>query len=493
MHGEERQVEPDQLDPELPDPQTPGEHPSRHLREPIEHRRHHAEERAAEQHVVQVGDDPISVVDREVHRGRRRPDAVDPSDQEHRDEAEREQHGGFEAELPAPERGQPDEEQHARRDRDQLGRHAEERQLDGSGREHVMRPHAEGQRRDQQEREDHAPIAEDRLAREDRDDLGDDAPRSEDQHVHLRVAEEPEDVLPQDDDASSVRVEEARTELTVREHHDQCGREDGRREEHEERRREDAPREHGHPHHRHARCAHPQDRHDEVDRAQDRGGAYEHEAHDPQVLSRPELFRQRRVAGPPGCGRSAVGEESRQDRQAAGGEQPEGQGVDPGERHVEGADLQRHEEVPEPREQREDHEEDHQRPVQREELVVGVRGEDLRPRPGELGPHQQREDPCHGEEREAVDQVEQSDLLVIGRGQPVEEPAAFGLRREGRGRCLFHRHVVSSMLIRCLIPAPRRTIPTWRARGRRTGSSSGREASHRRAGSRSPGRSTSAT
>jgi hypothetical protein len=34
-----------------------------------------------------------------------------------------------------------------------------------------------------------------------------------------------------------------------------------------------------------------------------------------------------------------------------------------GERHVERADLQRHEVVPEPGEQREDHQEDHDRPV----------------------------------------------------------------------------------------------------------------------------------
>ena len=47
-------------------------------------------------------------------------------------------------------------------------------------------------------RVDHDRVAEERLAREDRDDLGDDAHRGQDQDVHLGVAEDPEQVLPEE-------------------------------------------------------------------------------------------------------------------------------------------------------------------------------------------------------------------------------------------------------------------------------------------------------
>ena len=49
-----------------------------------------------------------------------------------------------------------------------------------------------------EQREDHRAVAEDRLAREDRHDLGHDAERRQDQDVDLGMAEEPEQVLPQD-------------------------------------------------------------------------------------------------------------------------------------------------------------------------------------------------------------------------------------------------------------------------------------------------------
>src|ERR1041384_2854147 len=42
-------------------------------------------------------------------------------------------------------------------------------------------------------------------------------------------------------------------------------------------------------------------------------------------------------------------------------------------------------------------------------------------RPGEFGAHQQRHDPADQEEQERRDQVEMTDLLVIGGGQPVHD------------------------------------------------------------------------
>ena len=67
-------------------------------------------------------------------------------------------------------------------------------------------------------------VAEHRLAREDRDDLGDEAEHRQDQHVDLGVAEEPEEVLPEQRRAAGLGVEEVRAELAVEQQHDQRGR-----------------------------------------------------------------------------------------------------------------------------------------------------------------------------------------------------------------------------------------------------------------------------
>ena len=58
-------------------------------------------------------------------------------------------------------------------------------------------------------------IAEQRLARERGQDLGDDAHRRQDEDVHLRMAEQPEHVLPEQRVAARVRVEEVRVEQPV--------------------------------------------------------------------------------------------------------------------------------------------------------------------------------------------------------------------------------------------------------------------------------------
>ena len=66
-----------------------------------------------------------------------------------------------------------------------------------AGGEHVVDPDAEAEEGDRGDGVDHDRVAEERLAREDRDDLGDDAEGRQDQDVDLRVAEDPEEVLPE--------------------------------------------------------------------------------------------------------------------------------------------------------------------------------------------------------------------------------------------------------------------------------------------------------
>ena len=229
---------------------------------------------------------PVGVVDGEVHGRRCHPHAVDAADQEHGHEAQREQHGRLEADLPLPQCGQPDEEEHAGGDGDHFRGDAEEGELDRTGGEHVVGPHRERQRGDQDEREHHPLVPEQRLAREHRDDLADDPPGTKDQHVHLGMPEEPEDVLPVEWAPAVGRVEERRAEVTVGEQHQQAGGENGGGEHHQERGGQGGPAEDGHAHHAHPWRPHLEHGHDEVDRAQHRGHPHDQQAQDPQILAR---------------------------------------------------------------------------------------------------------------------------------------------------------------------------------------------------------------
>ena len=61
-------------------------------------------------------------------------------------------------------------------------------------------------------------------------------------------------------------------------------------------------------------------------------------------------------------------------------------------------------------------EEDHRRAVHREELVVRLRLDDVRVGLRQLGADDQRENASREEEREARCDVQDPDLLVVGRG-----------------------------------------------------------------------------
>ena len=98
------------------------------------------------------------------------------------------------------------------------------RQSDG---EHVVRPDEQGVETDRDRRERDRLVAEDRLPREDGDDLRDDAERRQDHHVDLGVAEEPEQVLVEDRVAALVGQEEVRAGLPVEQEERQGRADDG--------------------------------------------------------------------------------------------------------------------------------------------------------------------------------------------------------------------------------------------------------------------------
>ena len=110
----------------------------------------------------------------------------------------RPEHRRLEGHRPSPHRADPVEDLHTRRHRDEHRHQREERQQHRAGDVHVVRPHRDRQRRDRDRRVDQRLVAEDRLAAEHREDLGDDAEERQRDDVDLGVTEEPEQVLPED-------------------------------------------------------------------------------------------------------------------------------------------------------------------------------------------------------------------------------------------------------------------------------------------------------
>ena len=220
----------------------------------------------------------------EVQRRAGQDDAGQATEEERGQEAERPQHRGVEGDGPAPHRADPVEELHPGRYGDQERHAGEERQVDRAGDEHVVRPHGDREDRDAERRADQADVAEDRLAAEHRQDLGDDAEERQRDDVDLGVAEEPEQVLPQDRPA--VRgVEDVGAEQPVGLEREQRAGQDRERDQHQQAGDQRVPDEDRHPEHRHAGRAHADDRGDEVDRTEDRAETGHPQAHDPQVAA----------------------------------------------------------------------------------------------------------------------------------------------------------------------------------------------------------------
>src|SRR5437660_330433 len=72
---------------------------------------------------------------------------------------------------------------------------------------------------------------------------------------------------------------------------------------------------------------------------------------------------------------------------------------------------------------------DHREAVHREQLVVLLLRQELEPGTHQLGAHQRGLDAADAEEEEGREDVQQSDLLVVGRRDPVEEPGLLALLR----------------------------------------------------------------
>ncbi|SIF87579.1 Uncharacterised protein [Mycobacteroides abscessus subsp. abscessus] len=113
----------------------------------------------------------VRIGDVEIYWGSGEKDTGQAAEEERHQEADREQHGGLEGQLPLPHGADPVEELDTGGNRDQERHEGEERQQHRAGRVHVVRPHRDRQRSDSQGGEDQRGVTEDRLAAEHREDL----------------------------------------------------------------------------------------------------------------------------------------------------------------------------------------------------------------------------------------------------------------------------------------------------------------------------------
>ncbi|NCL75368.1 hypothetical protein AIIKEEIJ_02828 [Rhodococcus sp. YH1] len=295
-----------------------------------------------------------------------------------------------------------------------------------------MRPHRDRERRDGQGRVDQTRVTEDRLAREHREDLRDDAEERQRQHIHLWVAEEPEQVLPQHDSARS-GVEDVSAELAVDEQGDQRRREQREDQQDQQRGDEGVPGEDRHPEHGHAGGAQAHDGGDEVDRTEDRAETADGESEDPQVgtdAGRVQRVRQRHIRRPPEVGRASGGEEAGGGHEPAEDVEPEAHRIESGKGHVRSADLQRQQIVGEAEEHRGRVQQQHDRAVHGEQLVVLLVRQELQAGHGELTTDEQCHEAADEEPREGRHDVHHADDLVVGGGDDREDRRA--LRAAGR-------------------------------------------------------------
>jgi hypothetical protein len=174
-----------------------------------------------------------------------------------------------------------------------------------------------------------------------------------------------------------------------------------------------------------ARRPHPVNGDDEVETGQDRGEAGDEDAERRRDhAGRGGSGTERRVEGPAGietAGGHGVGRERRADDEDVPARE-----VELREREILRSDHERNEEVAEHgRDGGDEEEEHHHHPVHREQLVVGVRCDELAWRRRELETNHHREGAADEEEQRDSRQVEQRDALVIASEEPRSDADAF--------------------------------------------------------------------
>src|ERR1700712_3641366 len=118
MHREERDIEADEEDPKVDLAELLVEHAPSHLREPIGYCAEEREDSAADENVVEVGDDEVSIMHLEIDRDRCDEDAGHAAHDEDEEEAEDPPHRRLQDDLTRSHSRDPAEDLCAARDGD---------------------------------------------------------------------------------------------------------------------------------------------------------------------------------------------------------------------------------------------------------------------------------------------------------------------------------------------------------------------------------------
>ena len=204
-HRLENQVHEDQRQPEMHPAPKLVHHSASRFWKPIINAREKAEDRARRHHVMEMGNDIIGVVQRNIAEVKTQRQPGQAADAEHRQKSQSKEHRSIETYRAAPEGNKEYAQNDHRRNRDDHGCGLEKR-ADGrahASQIHVVRPNDHREKADRKHRIDQRTITPNRLAGVVAKDLADNSHRRQDQNVNLRMPEKPKQVLPEKRAAST--------------------------------------------------------------------------------------------------------------------------------------------------------------------------------------------------------------------------------------------------------------------------------------------------
>jgi hypothetical protein len=197
----------------------------------------------------------------------------------------------------------------------------------------------------------------------------------------------------------------------------------------QEHRHQLVPAEDRHAEHDHAGCSEGEDGRDDVHGREDAGETGERDADDPHVgtwAGGVDGLGERGVAEPAEVGGTVVGEEAGAHDHEATEVQPVRQVVEAGERHVRRPDLQRDDVVGQTEGEGAQEDEEHDRAVHRQELVVDARLDEVVVGDDQLAAHHLGHEAGEEEADESRHHVVEADLLVIGARYELDQTGRAG-------------------------------------------------------------------
>src|SRR5581483_6703631 len=363
-------------------------------------------------------------------------------------EAKCKEHWHLQIELTKGDRRQPVEDFHGGRDSDQGCAGGEERlrnrrQTDG---EHVVRPHGEAQEANRHARPGNEGVTKDWLAREHRQDFGDNAEDRQDQDIHLWVTKRPEQVLPEQRITTERVLVEIRSQVAVQQQQDSSSGQAGQSKQQQEGRYQLHPGKQGHTVDAHPRSTQFQDSDHEVKGTSNRRDTEHQNAQNPEVIIHARCTQGsmdatgRLVQGSvvePTTVRGLTEQEAGLHENATKDQNPVAKGIHAREGHIARTDHQRHDIVTKARERRHHEQKDHGHAVHGEDLVILFRAQHLAIRLRQLCANKESLHTAHQKEKEASDYIHNADQLMIGGRQPLTNIRFTERLSTNRNGCAF--------------------------------------------------------